>query len=85
MNGFGSYNPLAKAAEKGLTETIKCLLEAGANPNVPDTVRFASCCMHHYSDLLDFISYIAPTHMQCKYVVHKHDACLYPLLLTLVL
>ncbi|XP_066357105.1 uncharacterized protein [Miscanthus floridulus] len=37
VNGFGSYNPLAKAAEKGLTEAIKCLLEAGANPNVPDT------------------------------------------------
>ncbi|KAE8788475.1 hypothetical protein D1007_37506 [Hordeum vulgare] len=29
-------NPLAKAAEKGLTEAIKCLLEAGANPNVLD-------------------------------------------------
>ncbi|RLN30487.1 ankyrin repeat and KH domain-containing protein 1-like isoform X1 [Panicum miliaceum] len=37
VNGFGSYNPLARAAEKGLTEDIKCLLEAGANPNVPDT------------------------------------------------
>lgn len=32
-------NPLAKAAEKGLTEAMKCLLEAGANPNVLDTVR----------------------------------------------
>ncbi|EMS64799.1 Heat shock protein STI [Triticum urartu] len=29
-------NHLAKAAEKGLTEAIKCLLEAGANPNVVD-------------------------------------------------
>ncbi|XP_073355718.1 uncharacterized protein [Aegilops tauschii subsp. strangulata] len=29
-------NPLAKAAEKGLTEAIKCLVEAGANPNVID-------------------------------------------------
>ncbi|KAF7062964.1 hypothetical protein CFC21_069504 [Triticum aestivum] len=29
-------NPLAKAAEKGLTEAIKCLLEAGADPNVVD-------------------------------------------------
>ena len=36
MNGD---NHLAKAAEKGLTEAIKCLLEAGANPNVPNTVR----------------------------------------------
>ncbi|PUZ68060.1 hypothetical protein GQ55_3G484500 [Panicum hallii var. hallii] len=37
VNVFGSYNPLATAAEKGLTEAIKCLLETGANPNVPDT------------------------------------------------
>ncbi|KAM3271330.1 hypothetical protein ACQJBY_041861 [Aegilops geniculata] len=29
-------NHLAKAAEKGLTEAIKCLVEAGANPNVID-------------------------------------------------
>ncbi|KAF6992810.1 hypothetical protein CFC21_009769 [Triticum aestivum] len=28
---------LVKAAEKGLTEAIKCLSEAGANPNVSDT------------------------------------------------
>ena len=41
VNGFGFYNPLARAAEKGLTEAIKCLLEAGANPNVPDKVRSA--------------------------------------------
>jgi len=77
VNGFGSYSPLAKAAEKGLTEAIKCLLDAGANPNVPDTVRYASCCMHHYSDLLDFISSIALSnaHMQCWHdVMCKHDA-----------
>ncbi|CAN6339245.1 unnamed protein product [Urochloa humidicola] len=36
VNGFGSYNPLARAAEKGLTKAIKCLLEAGADPNIPD-------------------------------------------------
>ncbi|KAK1625860.1 hypothetical protein QYE76_000175 [Lolium multiflorum] len=29
-------NPLVKAAEKGLTEAIKCLLEAGTNANVLD-------------------------------------------------
>jgi ankyrin repeat protein len=45
VNGFGSYNPLAKAAKKGLTESIKCLLEAGADPNVPDTVRTRFCCI----------------------------------------
>jgi hypothetical protein len=32
-------NPLVKAVEKGLTEATKCLLEAGANPNVLDMVR----------------------------------------------
>jgi ankyrin repeat protein len=32
-------NPLLKAAEKGLTEAIKCLLEAGADANVLDMVR----------------------------------------------
>lgn len=34
VNGTG--NPLALAARIGLTEAIKCLLEAGANPNTPD-------------------------------------------------
>jgi hypothetical protein len=57
VNVFGSYNPLATAAEKGLTEAIKCLLEAGANPNVPDTVRFTFVAsVHCSSDPLDFMS-----------------------------
>ncbi|RCV41741.1 hypothetical protein SETIT_9G160400v2 [Setaria italica] len=34
VNGF--RNPLAAAAQEGLTEAIKCLLEAGADPNTPD-------------------------------------------------
>lgn len=34
VNGIG--NPLARAAQEGLTEAIKCLLEAGANPNTTD-------------------------------------------------
>ncbi|KAL6637449.1 hypothetical protein ACP70R_025021 [Stipagrostis hirtigluma subsp. patula] len=29
-------HPLSYAALEGLTEAIKCLLEAGANPNIPD-------------------------------------------------
>nr|AVL25150.1 fructose-1,6-bisphosphate aldolase 18 [Triticum aestivum] len=33
----GGDNLLEKVAEKGLTEAIKCLLEAVANPNVPNT------------------------------------------------
>nr|XP_034576706.1 ankyrin-1-like isoform X2 [Setaria viridis]TKV92352.1 hypothetical protein SEVIR_9G158700v2 [Setaria viridis] len=32
----GIRNPLAAAAQEGLTEAIKCLLEAGADPNTPD-------------------------------------------------
>lgn len=38
MNDANNY--LAKAATEGLTEAIKCLLEAGANPNCPDEVTF---------------------------------------------
>lgn len=34
VNGIG--NPLARAVKEGLTEAIRCLLEAGANPNAPD-------------------------------------------------
>ncbi|KAK3146669.1 hypothetical protein QOZ80_3BG0269780 [Eleusine coracana subsp. coracana] len=32
----GVNNPLARAALEGLTEAIKCLLEAAANPNIPN-------------------------------------------------
>ncbi|TVU46013.1 hypothetical protein EJB05_05526 [Eragrostis curvula] len=32
----GIRNPLARAAREGLTEAVKCLLEAGANPNIPN-------------------------------------------------
>ncbi|CAN6310096.1 unnamed protein product [Urochloa humidicola] len=34
VNDYGT--PLAVAAREGLTEAIKCLLEAGANPNTPN-------------------------------------------------
>jgi hypothetical protein len=43
-------HPLARSAEKGLTESIKCLVEAGANANVPDKVRLA--ILLHYSSVL---------------------------------
>jgi ankyrin repeat protein len=33
-------NSLARAASEGLTEIVKCLLEAGADPNRPDEVTF---------------------------------------------
>jgi hypothetical protein len=45
VNGF--RNPLAAAAQEGLTEAIKCLLEAGADPNNADMVRLLSSLSHH--------------------------------------
>ncbi len=38
MKGIGKEIPLITAASKGLTDIIKCLLEAGADPNVRDCV-----------------------------------------------
>jgi ankyrin repeat protein len=38
---YVSNNSLVRAARKGLTETVKCLLEAGADPNCPDEVTFS--------------------------------------------
>lgn len=38
MNGVGNITPLIAAVADGLTECTKCLLEAGADPNVPDEV-----------------------------------------------
>jgi ankyrin repeat protein len=51
VNGIG--NPLATAAQEGLTEAIKCLLEAGANPNTTDWVSLLSCS-HYHCELLNF-------------------------------
>lgn len=34
-------NSLARAASEGLTECVKCLLEAGADPNRPDEVTLS--------------------------------------------
>ena len=51
MNEIG--NPLARAAREGLTEAIKCLLEAGANPNTTDCVSLLPCS-HYHCELLNF-------------------------------
>ncbi|CAM0943881.1 unnamed protein product [Alopecurus aequalis] len=45
----GVNNPLARAAKNGFTEAIKCLLDAGANPNFPDSygrlpIEIAAVC-----------------------------------------
>ena len=55
--------PLVAAAEKGLTEVIKCLLEAGANPNVPDTVRMHS--LSHFCVLLGFVVSVDSSILTC--------------------
>jgi len=38
VNGVGNITPLIAAVSGGLTECMKCLLKAGADPNVPDEV-----------------------------------------------
>jgi hypothetical protein len=59
LNASRSFNPLAKAAEKnGLTEAIKCLVEAGANTNVLDTMTLLNL-LYQVSVQLDFIALIA--------------------------
>lgn len=40
MQGIGTETPLALAATDGLTDILKCLVQAGADPNVCDDVRF---------------------------------------------
>jgi hypothetical protein len=36
-----NFTPLIFAANEGLTDFYECLLEAGADPNVPDDVSFS--------------------------------------------
>ena len=38
MKGVGTVTPLTIAANNGLTDCYKCLLEAGADPDVRDDV-----------------------------------------------
>lgn len=40
MQGIGTETPLALAATYGLTDILKCLVQAGADPNVRDGVSF---------------------------------------------
>ena len=40
VNAGSPATPLTLAADKGLTEFINCLLEAGADANIPDEVSF---------------------------------------------
>ena len=47
-------NSLARAASEGSTEVVKCLLEAGANPNRPDEVTFSIFSQYH-NELLESV------------------------------
>lgn len=56
MKGVGQLTPLIVAANEGLTDFYKCLLDAGADPDVRDDVRiwfllflFASMCMFFHT------------------------------------
>jgi ankyrin repeat protein len=40
VNDGSPVTPLTLAADKGLTEFINCLLEAGADANIPNEVSF---------------------------------------------
>ena len=48
-------NSLARAASEGLTEVVKCLLEAGADPNRPDEVTFSIFLWYH-NELPEFVA-----------------------------
>jgi hypothetical protein len=47
-------NSLARAASEGLTEIVKCLLEAGADANRPDEVIFSLVFHDYHSELIYF-------------------------------
>ena len=44
VKGVGQLTPLIVAANEGLTDFYKCLLDAGANPDVRDDVRIGFSC-----------------------------------------
>jgi ankyrin repeat protein len=41
VNGNSALTPLAHAVHDGLTDIVKLLLEAGADPNIPDDVSIS--------------------------------------------
>lgn len=47
VKGVGTVTPLITAANNGQTDFYKCLLEAGADPNVPDEVSFSFRFSYH--------------------------------------
>uniref|UniRef100_N1QSC6 Ankyrin-1 n=1 Tax=Aegilops tauschii TaxID=37682 RepID=N1QSC6_AEGTA len=70
-------NPLAKAAEKGLTEAIKCLVEAGANPNVID--RFQYTCLKLTRNILTSYDFgRLPIELAAEYGTREDVEILFP-------
>uniref|UniRef100_A0A0E0JWW2 Uncharacterized protein n=1 Tax=Oryza punctata TaxID=4537 RepID=A0A0E0JWW2_ORYPU len=53
IKSVGTFTPLIAAATEGLTDFYKCLLEAGADPIVPDEITLFSFLHHFFFTLLD--------------------------------
>jgi hypothetical protein len=51
-----SNNSLVRAARKGLTEIVKCLLEAGVDLNCPDEVTFSHIFSRYHCERIDFVA-----------------------------
>lgn len=66
MNARTPYGTtaLSGAAHKGLTDFIKCLLEAGADPNVVDEVALA---LFHFCLSLDLLSLASLFNFCCTF------------------
>ena len=51
--GICKFTPLILAANEGLTDFYKCLIEAGADPNIPDELSLSFFYFSVY--LLDYV------------------------------
>ena len=60
MDSANPYTPLVVAATYGLADCIKYLLEAGANPNIPD--EQVNLCSSYF---LLFLMHMVPLLAQC--------------------
>ena len=60
LNGL-SYVRLAAGC--GLADTMKCLLEAGANPNIPDEVSFTDFV---FSSVRIFHAHVLSVVLDCR-------------------
>ncbi|XP_044378653.1 uncharacterized protein [Triticum aestivum] len=70
-------NLLVKAAEKGLTEAIKCLLEAGANPNVPNMFQY-TCVIPICYNCMSYVFGRLPIELAAEYGTQEDVEILFP-------